>query len=88
MFFIIKHRWRFWEDIEVAQAAIDRHDDPKSISKLAKRLGLKESKVKMRMGDFTRLLQGRYPDWDYSKQEKEVFEWLMDKKRTVKISTI
>ena len=71
------HRWTVFEDIVVAQYAIDRKTDPKSIGKLSVLLGLPDNKIAFRMTDFVKLIQDRSTDWHCSKQEKAVFDWLM-----------
>jgi len=85
MLFSDKHKWNVFEDIEVAVCAVARCDDPKSVRKLAKRLGIRESQVLARMNNYIKLLHGGNPDWHYSKQEKKVWEWLNDKKRPIRI---
>lgn len=88
MFFGKMHDWKWWEDVEVAVATINRKVDPKSIKKLAAKLDIAESKICARINNYTKLIQGAYPDWHYSKQEKEVFNWVMAKRKTVNITTL
>lgn len=71
------HRWTVFEDIVVAQYAIDRKTDPKSIGKVAMLLGLSDNQVAFRMSNYTKLIQNRMTGWHCSKQEKAVFDWLM-----------
>lgn len=81
------HKWKWFEDLEVATATVNRKVDPKSIKKLSAGLGISESKIAARINNYTKLVQGAYPDWHYSKQEIEVFEWLMSRRKTVMVKT-
>lgn len=81
------HKWKWFEDVEVATATVNRKVDPKSIKKLSVALGISESKIAARINNYTKLVQGAYPDWHYSKQEIEVFEWLMSRRKTVTVKT-
>lgn len=88
MFFYTVHRWKWFEDVEVATATINRKVDAKSVKKLSIRLGIPESKIYARINNYTKLIQGAYPGWHYSKQEIEVFEWLVSRSKTVKVTTV
>ncbi|MBP5789200.1 MAG: hypothetical protein J6W29_03090 [Neisseriaceae bacterium] len=81
------HKWKWFEDLEVATATVNRKVDPKSIKKLSALLGISESKIAARINNYTKLVQGAYPDWHYSKQEIEVFEWLLSRRKTVTVKT-
>lgn len=70
------HRWTIYEDIVVAVYAINRKTDLKSIEKLSYLLDISKSKISARMANYEKLSKGSYPDWNYSKQEKKVFDWL------------
>ena len=70
------HRWTVFEDIVVCSFAMARKTDPKAIKKIAKHLGIAENKVAYRLCNFTKLTQGKYASWHYSRQEKKVFNWL------------
>ena len=71
------HTWNVFEDITVCVYAVMRKNDPKSIKRLSKALGISESKIAYRMGNYIKLLQGKRVDWHYSRQERKVFDWVM-----------
>lgn len=75
-----RHKWTILEDIMVCTFAKERETDPKSISKLAKRLGIEESKVAYRLSNYSKLFTGSQPDWHYSAQEKKVFDFVANNK--------
>ena len=69
------HSWTVFEDITVCSYAMARRTDPKSVSKLSLYLGISENRIRYRLADFTKLVQGK-KDWHYSRQERKVFDWL------------
>lgn len=70
------HNWTWAEDVTIATYVINRKTDKKSVYKLCGILGLKEGKVSYRMSNFEQLYKGEYKGRHYSRQEREVLEWL------------
>lgn len=73
---LLFHKWKWKEDLVVAVYALGRKTDKKSLEKLARLLNLKENQVAYRMSDYVKMVQGKIKDRHFSKQEKEVYEWL------------
>jgi hypothetical protein len=70
------HRWTIFEDIVVCVYAVNRKSDPKTVEKIALWLGIDSNRVAYRMCNYVKLLQGKYKNWHYSRQEKKVFDWV------------
>ena len=81
------HRWTVLEDIIVCTYVVERDNDPKTIKKLAAVMGIPYNKVAYRSSNFAKLAKGYTSIWHFSKQEREVFEWV-SKNKAIKLKTL
>lgn len=82
------HRWTVFEDIVVCAYAMERKTDPKSIKRLSRALGIKESKVAYRMSNFSKLVMGNSVDWHFSRQERKVCDWMLKYSTTILLKIV
>lgn len=81
------HRWTILEDIVICTYVVNRENDPKTLKKLATVMGIPFNKVAYRACNFDKLSRGYTSFWHFSKQEREVFEWV-SKNKTIKLKTL
>lgn len=81
------HKWSVYEDIVICTYVVNRDNDPKTLKKLAKAMNIPFNKVAYRACNFSKLAKGYTSVWKFSKQERDVFEWVT-RNRTIKFKTL